>query len=246
MKVRNPKTRFDLEIKTRYKVLEVGGGHDPHPRSNIVVDKYAGDLNRHRCGDLKLYANQEFIEADGETLPFKDKSFDYSICSHVLEHVINPDKFIEEQARVSKMGYMETPSLIGEYIMPKQSHKWVILEIDNKLVLYDKSLIDFQAPLNFGYLFLDFLPKHSLGYKILQRTQPNLTTVNYEWKDNIDYLVNPDDQYYLDFFTKPWEKSVCDRMIVQHTLPRETLNAFLAFAGICKSVFKSKVLKKSR
>lgn len=244
MKVRNPKTRSDLDIKNGYKVLEVGGGHDPHPRSNTVVDKYPGDLNRHRCGDLKLYAHQKFIEADGEALPFEDKSFDYSICSHVLEHVAHPDRFLGEQTRVSKMGYMETPSLIGEYIMPKQSHKWVILEIDNKLVLYDKSLIEFKSPLNFGYLFLDFLPKHSIGYKILQRTQPNLTTINYEWKDNIDYLINPDDQYFLDFFIKPWEKNICDKMIIQHSLRKEALNAFLAFADICKSVFKSKVLKK--
>ena len=39
MKVRNPKSRFDLNIKRTDKVLEVGGGHNPHPRSHVVEDK---------------------------------------------------------------------------------------------------------------------------------------------------------------------------------------------------------------
>ena len=40
----------------------------------------------------------------GQFLPFSDKAFDYVICSHVLEHVEDPDLLISELMRVSNTG----------------------------------------------------------------------------------------------------------------------------------------------
>lgn len=243
MKIRNPKTRYNLSIKRHEKVLEVGGGHNPHPRANIVVDKYAGNKNLHRGLDLKVLPNQQFLEADGESLPFKDKEFDYVICNHVLEHVDDPTQFLNEQFRVAKRGYLETPSLIGEYLVPKASHKWVLLEIDQKLVLYEKEKLNFHSSsLDLGYIFNEYLPKHSIGYKILQRTQPNLMTVNYEWESEIEFLINPDDDYYKNFFYQTWEEDFCKQIFPQRRLSGEARITWNAFLDICRSVFKSKVL----
>lgn len=244
MKLRNPINRDDLHLKRNFRILEVGGGHNPHPRSNVIVDKYV-DSNYHRNGDIKVYKNQEFLCADGENLPFEDKSFDYVICCQVIEHVTDPVKFANEQARVAKMGYMETPSLIGEYLMPKESHKWVILEIDEKIVLYEKEKVGFNAFHDCGYIFLDYLPKQSIGYKLLQRTHSQLLSVNYEWKNNIDVLVNPDSSYYSDFFTSPWDELKCQHLLKTKTLTKEFKSSAGAFLDICKNVFNSKVLKKA-
>ena len=137
MKVRSPYDRRDLKIKKKDRVLEVGPGHNPSYRSNVLADKFV-DSNYHRCGNIKIYPHQTFVNADGENLPFKDKEFDYVICNQVLEHTENPEKFILEQNRVAKRGYMETPSLLGELLFPKKSHKWIILDIDNKLILFEK------------------------------------------------------------------------------------------------------------
>ena len=93
MKISNPKSRFHIGFRRDHKVLEVGGGHNPHPRSNVVVDKFV-DSNYHRQSDLKVLKNQRFIEADGENLPFEDKEFDFVICNQVLEHVENPEIFL--------------------------------------------------------------------------------------------------------------------------------------------------------
>src|SRR5215467_13052677 len=112
MKISTPRSRYQLSIKKTDYVLEVGGGHNPHPRSNVVVDKYVDD-NTHRSNNLKVLPNQKFLQADGENLPFENKEFDYVICCHVLEHVPNPEKFVSEQSRVADKGYIETPSLIG-------------------------------------------------------------------------------------------------------------------------------------
>ena len=68
MKVRAPKSRFNLDIKKSDKVLEVGGGHNPHPRSNVVVDKYT-ETNYHRSGNIFVNKHQKFIEK--HELPFR-------------------------------------------------------------------------------------------------------------------------------------------------------------------------------
>lgn len=40
MKERNPIDRHDLRINKSDKVLEVGSGHNPTYRANVIVEKY--------------------------------------------------------------------------------------------------------------------------------------------------------------------------------------------------------------
>ncbi|MFB6456060.1 class I SAM-dependent methyltransferase [Chitinophaga sp. Hz27] len=243
MKIRNPHSRFDISAKKTDRVLEVGGGHNPHPRSNVVVDKYADD-NTHRSGDIKVLRNQEFISADGEHLPFEDKSFDYVICNHVLEHVDNPHAFLQEQFRVAKRGYLEVPSLLGEHLYPKKSHRWVLLEIDNKLVMVDKDNINFPQQFDFGELFQAYLPKNSIGYKIMERTHANLHTVRIEWEGSFDYVINPSEETLLKYFREPWSENMVYQQFPKRSMGAELIEAGKAFGDICKSIVKSKVLKR--
>lgn len=114
MKTDSPYDRGDIHINKNDKVLEIGPGHNPTYRSNVIVEKFI-DTNYHRCGDVKIYPHQTFVHADGEKLPFKDKEFDYVICNQVLEHVEHPEAFVKELCRVARRGYIETPSLLGEW-----------------------------------------------------------------------------------------------------------------------------------
>ena len=236
MKIRNPKSRFDLSIKKGDNVLDIGGGHNPHPRANVIVDKYADD-NSHRSGDIKRLKHQKFIEADGQSLPFGDKEFDYVTCHHVLEHVDDPIEFLSEISRVGKKGYIETPSLIGEYLHPKASHKWLVLEIDEQLVLYDKEVIGFNTFCNFGNLFLSYLQSTSLGYKIMDRTYPQIREVHWEWVDEVTCLVNPPDEAYKDYFTKPWDDKMIQTMFPKKSLQKEVMTSSGALMDIVKTYF---------
>lgn len=239
MKLSNPKSRSNLSIKKSDVVLEVGPGNHPHKRSNVLLDKFVDD-NYHRAGDLEILKHQRFVEGDGEVLPFKDKEFDYVICCHVLEHVPDPIKFLKEQSRVAPMGYLETPSIIGEYLMPKESHRWLIQEIDNKIVMYEKDRINFCTSSDMGYIFQEYLPKNSIGYKIMERTHRNLIVVNYEWKESIEVLLNPDSSYYKDFFTKPFSEDKFGKLLSHRSLKIELFNTFAAVGDIISSVVKSK------
>lgn len=227
MKTATPYSQYDLKIRRSDKVVEVGSGHNPTYRANVIVERYI-DSNLHRCGDVKIYPHQVFINADGEHLPFKDKEFDYIICNQTLEHVNDPTQFIKEHCRVAKRGYMETPSFLGEFLHPKKSHKWVILAIDEKLVLFEKSKMPDYGH-DYGMLFLNYLPYQSLTYKILQMSDPQLTTNRYEWKDDIDFIVNPTDEYYRSFFTQPWT-----REMVEKIFPRS--NFFKEFGKLIKGI----------
>jgi len=231
MKIRNPRSRFDLKINRSSRVLEVGGGHNPHPRSNVVVDKFI-DSNYHRKTNIKVLKHQEFLQADGENLPFSDKEFDYVICNQVLEHTENPDAFLKEQFRVSKMGYIEVPSLVGEYLFPKESHRWLLLEIGNKLVMYEKEKLWFKTGLDLGYIFLTHLPRTSVGYKILMNTKPNVMTTRIEWKEDFEYLINPDDQEYLKYFTSYWNEEMVNEFFPHKGDLSEFLSSTKAYLNV--------------
>lgn len=241
MKLRNPKSRNHIKVPNHFNVLEIGGGHNPHQRSNTIVDKFV-DSNYHRSGNIKVNKNQKFIQADGEDLPFKNNEYDYVICNQVLEHVENPTTFLNEQMRVAKKGYLEVPSLIGEYLHPKESHKWLILEIDSKLVLMDKTRVGFKPSHDFGEVFLHYMPKHSIGYKIMQYTHGSIQTIRYEWEDSIDFIVNPTDEKYLKYFRDSWNFDEMEKFIPKRTLVNELWSTVCAFTYILRRVIKSRLL----
>jgi SAM-dependent methyltransferase len=243
MKLRNPKSRFHVKIGSSERVLDVGGGHNPHPRANVVVDKYK-DTNYHRNDDIKVLNQQQFIVADGERLPFADREFGYVFCCHVLEHVEDPVKFLSEIFRVGKRGYIETPSLIGEYLAPKESHKWIIHEHNNCLYLVEKKKLGFKTGYYLGELFQKYLPKNSIGFKITERTHPNLLTVRIEWENDFKYEVEPQDPRIRKYFSGMWEPEWANDFFPSRSAAEELKEATIAFAEICKSVFKSKILKK--
>lgn len=126
----------------------------------------------------------------------------------MLEHSDDPAQFLREVMRVGKAGYIETPSLLGEWLFPKQSHRYVVLCIGDKLVLYDKQRVPGNYANDYGELFLNYLPYQSLPYKLLPFSEGELMHVRYEWKDDIDFLVNPTDEYYSKFFLKKWDRQM--------------------------------------
>lgn len=241
MKTRNPYNRDDLQIKKNDKVAEVGSGHNPSYRANVIVEKFINN-NYHRGGDVKIYPHQHFVNADGERLPFKDKEFDYVICNQVLEHVEHPETFIREQSRIAKRGYIETPSLIGEQLFPKKSHKWVILDIDGKLVMYEKKRMEENYANDYGRLFLNYLPYQSIVFRLLGLTEGALMTNRYEWEGEIEIIVNPTDEKYLRFFTQPWDDEMIRILFPPRSLGSEVGKLFKALYFY----FKNEIRKKKK
>lgn len=237
MKTRTPYDRHDLKIKKKDRVLEVGPGHYPSFRSNVIVERYI-DSNYHRCGEVKIYPHQEIINANGEDMPFKDNEFDYVICNQVLEHVDDPDKFIKELMRVGKRGYIETPSLLGEFLFPKDSHKWIILELDNKLILFEKDKMPGNYKNNYGELFLNYLPFQSLCFKLLWFTEGSLMINRYEWEEEVEFIVNPQDEYNKSFFLNSWNTEMVEKLYPKRCVCAEIKKMVCALSYLIRKHLK--------
>ncbi len=115
-------------------VLDVGAGHAPNPRADLVVDKYVSD-NFERNTDLSFA--KPLVVGDGQALPFADGTFAYVIASHVLEHATEPEVFAAELSRVAAAGWVQVPSRESELSFGWPFHPWLIdLAADETLVFH--------------------------------------------------------------------------------------------------------------
>ena len=81
------------------KLLDVGCGTKPY--ENICnVDEYIGLEIDDEGNRQHNYAD---VFYDGKTIPFEDKSFDSILSNQVFEHVFNPNQFLKEINRVTKV-----------------------------------------------------------------------------------------------------------------------------------------------
>ncbi|MCG9129608.1 methyltransferase domain-containing protein [Candidatus Poribacteria bacterium] len=169
-----------MNILSNDFVLEIGSGHNPNVRADVLCDKFIDD-DEQRGG--MIVTDRPLVEADGQYLPFVDGAFDYVICMHVLEHVEDPDLLLTEMMRVSSRGYIETPSEIGERIYGWPYHNWVVNEINGHLVLHKNPK---QA--EFGQLFhtLAAQDRHWRKFHIMHH---DLFLVQHEWNEKIDYEI---------------------------------------------------------
>ncbi len=166
-------------------VLEIGSGENPNPRANVLVDRFLGDDNRERGGNLVV--DRPFVVADAHHLPFRDDVFVYTICSHILEHMDDPEQFARELERVSAAGYIQSPSEIAERMFHWSFHRWYVNLVDNTLILHPR---DPEEP--FGDLF-DYMYEHNPAYYFFQRSMPDLFWIEREWqRGNLKVEVRSD------------------------------------------------------
>ncbi len=178
-----------MNIRANDFVLEIGSGHNPNIRSDVLCDKFIDD-DEQRGG--MIVTDRPMVEADGQFLPFADGAFDYVICLHVLEHVEDPHLLLSEIMRVSSRGYIETPSEIGERIYGWHYHNWIVNRIDNRLVLQKN-----EKRAEFGQLFHTLAARDKYWRKF-HITHHNLFLVQYEWEDKIDYEILDQQESVLD------------------------------------------------
>lgn len=178
--------RLHCPVPSDALVLEVGSGGNPYPRANVLLDAYEDTIERYH---EPLIKDRPLVYGYVERMPFCDKTFDFVIASHVLEHTPDPDAFLGELMRVGKAGYIETPDAFIERIIPFRFHRLEVTDRDGKLVISKKSswkphgeLVElFEHKLK-GREFISLMERH-----------PEPFYVRFYWKDSIVYSVlNPE------------------------------------------------------
>lgn len=178
--------RFYVPVPKNALVLEVGSGGNPYPRANVLVDAYEETRERHW---VPLTADRPMVLGFVENLPFKDKSFDYVIASHVLEHSPYPEKFLSELQRVAKAGYIETPDAYMERTNPYRDHRLEVTVRNEALVirkkaawLVDDDLVELYEAAAKRHLTRETIPSHPFDFH-----------VRYYWSKEINFSVqNPE------------------------------------------------------
>ncbi len=119
-------------------ILDIACGGNPLPQATLLSDLHMGP-SPHRTVPLAR-DQRPFIVLDIHHLPFKDKSIDYVYCSHVLEHVADPELACREIMRVAKAGYIETPTLMKDALFAWAGmihHRWHVTRIGTRLVFFE-------------------------------------------------------------------------------------------------------------
>jgi SAM-dependent methyltransferase len=160
-------------------VLDVGGGQSPHPRADVVVDKYVVD-DFERAGTLALDLSKPLVVADGHCLPFADQTFTYAIAMHVLEHATDPVRFAGELARVSGAGFVQVPTLESELTFGWPYHPWTIDRDGETLVFTPKG--ERNAPL--GALFHESFSTSAL-FRLWWSAHRSQWHHSLEWRDEL-------------------------------------------------------------
>lgn len=102
------------------RILDVGGWYQPFNLATHVIDLCPYELRRIDDAldpeDGERFSAATWVAHDVCSLPwpYPDNSFDFVVCSNLLEDVRDPIAVCRELCRVGKTGYIETPSRIRE------------------------------------------------------------------------------------------------------------------------------------
>lgn len=134
-KIQTGNSNSQVVFDDSWRVIDIGSGHNPHARADVLVDKFLLDDTERSGAPVMLPAGKSFIVADACAMPFKDKAFDFVVCSHVIEHIENVGEFCMELNRISHGGYMECPSKFAETLRHPPNHRWFVSCKNDSLII---------------------------------------------------------------------------------------------------------------
>ena len=160
-----------LKENPNWKVLDIGCGYTANENATVVSD--VQDLSN-------FYKNKKFVKITEKKLPFKDNEFDFVITSHVIEHVDDFQFFISEIERISKKGYIELPTKLGDNLVFENSndHLWMFEYNDVSNILLASKKQEFIEP------FVSVSTAKNLE-KIFRQS----LILEIIWSDKIDYKI---------------------------------------------------------
>ena len=163
-----------LKANPDWNVLDIGCGYTANKHATIVAD--AKDLSN-------FYKDKKFIKITEKKLPFKDNEFNFVVTSHVIEHIKDFQFFIKEIERISKQGYIELPTRLGDNLVFEnlKDHIWWFRYNDESNLLIASNKNQVLEPFVTVSMAkkLEFLFRESLVMELL-------------WENKIEYKIDND------------------------------------------------------
>ena len=160
-----------LKENSNWNILDVGCGYTANKNADVIAD--IQDLSN-------FYKEKKFVRILEKKLPFKDNEFDFVIASHVIEHVEDFQFFIKEIERISKQGYIELPTRLGDNLVFENLNDhiwWFKYDDELKLLIASKKnqilepfvTVSTAKKLEFTFresLVIELLWENKIDYKI--------------------------------------------------------------------------------
>jgi SAM-dependent methyltransferase len=126
--------RFYAMLARRYgrrgaRLLEVGSGMG-HLTGQLedTFETFGCDINHWAVKKSKEVVNQSLLQtASAQEIPFRNNSFNVVIIKHIVEHLPDPQKAVNEIGRVTEPGgtlILATPNL-DSLLKPWKGGKWI-------------------------------------------------------------------------------------------------------------------------
>jgi len=120
------------------------------------------------------------LDLDFDKFPYCDNYFNFAYCRHTLEDIQNPQNAFNEITRISKNGYIETPSPIVELIEDVDAYN-----IKTKGYIHHRYIVWTDMMTN----TLNFLPKYPIIEKMKMYN-----------KEKFNYLLNNYSVYWNNYY----------------------------------------------
>jgi Methyltransferase domain len=183
------------QIPGAAKVVDVGGGASPFPRADYVIDSVPFDArgtgsagNIHQLLNAPIrYSPETWIQLDvcnRQPWPFDDKTFDFAICSHLLEDLRDPIWVCSELRRIAKAGYIEVPSRIEEQTLGVEHPRYAGYYHHRWIITLEGSRLDFRHKPH---------SLHSMNDAIVTRLQPGWrinprhAILTFQWQGDFEF-----------------------------------------------------------
>lgn len=166
-------------------VLEVGSGNSPHPRANVLCDRYPGETG-HRHG-AALLRDRPLVYADICALPFRTGVFDFVFSRHVLEHLESAQipSALSELSRVARR-------LRGNSVAHlRNAHARPVSQVFRGVAQQDAGFSPKQQSFPFppvAHALLGWRKKSKVWQRFVQENQ-NLWTIAFRWSNEISYRI---------------------------------------------------------
>ena len=130
-----------------------------------------------------------------EILSFVEKNgkFDFCICCHTLEDIMNPGFVCEQISKISKEGYIATPSKHNElsifeayYLVKNKYNPETIICYGHKGYMHHRWIFAINNNTLIGFPKIGYLETSKI-FDIIASTEQNIADLSFFWKDNIEF-----------------------------------------------------------
>lgn len=187
---------FDFGIGPSDKVLDIGSGNIPFQLATHLADLSPEDDHYGRAGaPFKHVQGKPVHTCNIEDMrEFADKEFDFVYCSHVLEHVKNPERACRELMRIGRRGYIETPTRGKDLWLNTakvSNHLWAVEYLHQKLIFTEytpEEAEGFQCDLLMK-MHLAPQSKREKALTALIYLKADLVNTMFVWENSFEYEV---------------------------------------------------------